>query len=446
MPASTLDEGAAARGEDGRAVLAGLSAVPGGPELLRAVAGREDAELIGGATRDLLLGRAPLELDVVVAEGAETLARELALAVSAPARASADASVVHGAHDRFETAFLTWEGGRIDITTRRAESYPAPGALPHVRPGGPEEDLARRDFTVNAIAVALAGERAGELRAAPHALEDLHAKRLRILHARSFLDDPTRLLRLARYRARLGFEIEATTAQLADDAVRERALDTVSRARVGAELRLALAEADAVAALASLERLGVLAALALPLTFDERLARSALAVLPAGGRADLLLLASLLVANDEAGAGRERRRFLDELEFTAAERDCAAAAATHARELRARLAGAGSPSAIRDAVRHASLEAIALAAALDSQEPSAPAARAARQWLEELRHVRLQITGHDLLAAGLPSGPEIGQRLGAVLDMRLDGKVGETREEQLAAALGATSGARASGR
>ncbi len=115
-----------------------------------------------------------------------------------------------------------------------------------MRPGSSEEDLERRDFTVNAIAVALGGARRGELASVAHALEDLDAGRLRVLHERSFVDDPTRLLRLARYRARLGFELEPAHRRAGRAcACRSGALMSVSRARVGAELRLALAEADA---------------------------------------------------------------------------------------------------------------------------------------------------------------------------------------------------------
>ena len=93
------------------------------------------------------------------------------------------------------------------------------------------------------------------------------------------------------------------------------------------------------------------------------------------------------------------------------------------------------PSELREAVHAATLEAIALAAALGEAQPSSEAGAAARQWLEKLRHVRLTITGDDLLAAGIPAGPEIGHRLGAVLSMRLDGELDDTREAQLRAAL-----------
>src|SRR5436190_4913601 len=263
-------KGADATNRAGTALLERLPQLPGGRELLAAAAVREDVELVGGATRDLLLGQRPRELDVVVGSGAEELAHELADALGL---VGSYAGVRAGAHERFGTAFLVWEEGRIDVATRRAETYLGPGALPEVRPGGPEEDLQRRDFTVNAIALALAGPQRGELRAPPHALHDLAAGRLRVLHAASFIEDPTRLLRLGRYLARLGFRAETQTARLAAAALARGALATVSGARVGAELRLALAEPDPVAALTALARLGVLGAIDPRLGFDEGLAR-----------------------------------------------------------------------------------------------------------------------------------------------------------------------------
>ncbi|MCW3018251.1 MAG: Polynucleotide adenylyltransferase region, partial [Solirubrobacterales bacterium] len=244
---------AATRGGE---VLEALRALPGGPELLALGEERDDLALVGGAVRDLLLDRMPRELDVVLTRDAATFARTLAARVDS---AAAPASLT--LHDRFGTAMLEWDAARIDIAERRAESYPAPGALPQVRPGSSAEDLERRDFTVNAIAVALGGARRGELTSVAHAIEDLDAGRLRVLHERSFVDDPTRLLRLARYRARLGFELEPDTGALAARALQEGALMSVSRARVGAELRLALGEAGAPAALDSMGELGVLAAL-----------------------------------------------------------------------------------------------------------------------------------------------------------------------------------------
>jgi tRNA nucleotidyltransferase (CCA-adding enzyme) len=406
-----------------------LRGEPGGRELLEAAP--PGAFLVGGAVRDLLLDRHPRELDVVVEGDAQALAQHLG---------------AHVEHPRFGTALVQLEDARIDIATARRERYPAPGALPEVEPATLAEDLLRRDFTVNALALALDGARPGELRAAPHALEDLRAGRLRVLHERSFLDDPTRLWRLARYRARLGFALEERTAQLAAAAVAEGASQTVSGARIGAELRLALAEPDPLAVLAELERLGLLAALHPRLRFEEPFARRALGLLGAAdpraggaeaGRPDLLLLAALalpLALRADGGAGghpkSEVAALFDRLEFPASERDRAASAALAVPRLVEELPRADRPSELRALALPVPPEGVALAGAV-----SGPAALAARRWLEEVRHVRLAITGEDLLAAGVPQGPEIGRRLEAALCAKLDGELADGREAELAAAL-----------
>ncbi|MDE3069470.1 MAG: tRNA nucleotidyltransferase, partial [Acidobacteriota bacterium] len=167
-----------------------LRAEPGGPALLEAAI--EGVPLVGGAVRDLMLEVSPRELDVVV-EGE----------IGPLLAALGGRQVVH---ERFETASVELGRARLDVARARRERYPQAGALPEVEPASLGEDLARRDFTVNAIALRLSGDRRGALSHAPGALEDLQARRLRVLHQASFLDDPTRLWRLGRYAARLGFE------------------------------------------------------------------------------------------------------------------------------------------------------------------------------------------------------------------------------------------------
>jgi tRNA nucleotidyltransferase (CCA-adding enzyme) len=423
----------------GKTVLERLPALPGGSELLDLSAGRDDVELVGGAARDLLLGGTPRELDVVVAGDAASFARDLASTLGVLAGEDPQERSGVALHERFGTALVWWEGGRIDIACRRGESYSAPGALPDVRAGTPEEDLRRRDFTVNAIAVPLGGPCRGELRAVPCALEDLSSARLRVLHDRSFLDDPTRLLRLARYCARLQFQPDEHTAKLAARALAAGALKTVSGARIGAELRLALGESDPVATLAALQELGVLSAVHPLLCLRESLARRALAILPADGRADLLLVATLLLAIADVPAGDPERvipGLLDDLEFPASDRDRTTRTALLAPALAVKMRDVNAPSELREAAHGATLEAVALAAcALEQEHVHSEAVAIAEQWLKELRNVRLRITGDDLLAAGLSTGPEIGERLKAVLDMRLDGELDDTREAQLLAAL-----------
>lgn len=451
----------AGRGEQ---VLEALASTPGGPQLLALSERCEDVALVGGSVRDLLLHRTPRELDVVLAHHPAAFAQELAQALGARLTT----------HERFGTALLQWEGGRIDLARQRAETYPAPGALPEVRPGTVEEDLARRDFTVNAIAVAIGGERPGTLRVVEHAGEDLAAGRLRVLHERSFIDDPTRLWRLARYQARLGFQPEQHTAELAAAAVAGGALATVSPARIGAELRLALGEsisdddaspkekADAPASLLAADALGLLRALHPALHLHASLAHAALDLLAAAAgasifdddaspkverkgarplRPDLLVLAALLAPALAEDAGeRELYELLNELEFTAADRDTALHAALSAPAAAARLAGAHTPSQIYEAAAHMSPEGVALAGAWGEVYDGRPkAAEAAREWLTRLYGVTLLITGEDLLAAGIPQGPEIRRRLDAALLRKLDGELpGDGREAELSAALGAT--------
>jgi tRNA nucleotidyltransferase (CCA-adding enzyme) len=418
-----------------------LRELPGGLQLLALAAERDDVQLIGGAVRDLLLDpeATPRELDVVVDDDAAGAAGRLAAKLSLGRDdTSPDVPAPH-VHDRFGTATVEWSGGRIDVASRRSESYSHPGALPEVRPGTAEEDLGRRDFTVNTIAVALGGPRRGELSAVTGALEDLQAGRLRVLHEQSFRDDPTRLLRLARYRARLGFEPDVDTARLIGEAIGAGALDTVSPARIGAELRLAFAEPDPVAALESLAQLGVLSALHQSLALDAPVARGALEALPVsdGAWPDVLLLAALLLpahTYDTSDYETRLRVLLDGYEFPAAERERAVHSAVLAPRIVQRLQRAQTPSQIYEVAHGEPLEALALSAALADADGSSAAADAARRWLSELRHVELEIDGGDLLAAGMAAGPAVGRRLRHTLQRKLDGELSD-RDAELQAAL-----------
>jgi tRNA nucleotidyltransferase (CCA-adding enzyme) len=419
----------------GAAVIAALATRPGGAELLELGREHHDLALVGGAVRDLLRGASPRELDVVVAGGSAELAAELAAMLPGNDARMPEVTV----HERFGTASVGWIHGRIDIAERRAESYPRPGALPLVRPGSAAEDLARRDFTINAIAVALGGPRVGELEAVAHALEDLGAGRLRILHAGSFLDDPIRLLRLARYRARLRFELEPETARLARGALADGALGTVSGARIGTELWLATEEFPPGAPFASLGELGVLRSLGLPAPFDEQLLHDAYALKPLDAVADIVEMAVLFhPAAAPTEADRQRAdELMRDLEFFAETRERVLAAAFDAPALVAGIARAERPSQLRALLAGRPVEAVVLAAALAGRRSREAQARA-ESWLAELREVRLEIGGADLLAAGLPEGPEIGRRLKRALDLKLDGELdGAGREAELNAALAA---------
>ena len=387
-----------------------VRALPAGEPLMRRLEGEPGAFLVGGAVRDLLLGGEPTDLDLVVERD------------PAPILARLDGEVV--IHDRFGTSTATVDGRSYDVARARRETYPRPGALPEVGPGSLEEDLRRRDFTVNAIAAALGGVAAGELRAFPGALDDLAGRRLRVLHDRSFVDDPTRLLRLARYHARLGFAVEPRTRALAREAVEQGAIGTLTGPRVGNEVRLLARERDPVAALLALRELELDRAIESRFGLeDEALARRALALLPSDGRRDLLALA---MASQRLPA-EELRRLLDWLGFQGGERAVIVAAATRGVGLADKLERTERPSEVAVAAFGAPSELVALAGALGPVD-------AARSWLDRLRHVELEIDGRDVLAAGVPLGPAVGRGLRAALLAKLDGRT-RSREDELAVAL-----------
>ncbi len=218
-PKATIDAGAAGeliRGEDALTALGRR-------------AGDTPLYLVGGSVRDSLLGGHPLDLDIAVDGPVARIASDL----------DPDATL----HERFDTAAVSFRGRRLDLARTRSEKYRRPGALPEVEPADIESDLSRRDFTINAMAVDLADP--GTLIDPHGGAEDLGRGVIRVLHARSFVDDPTRALRAARYAARLGFDIDHRTADL----LREVDLTTVSPERLRSELALISDEPGALEAL-----------------------------------------------------------------------------------------------------------------------------------------------------------------------------------------------------
>jgi tRNA nucleotidyltransferase (CCA-adding enzyme) len=410
-----------------KVLLTRFSELPAAQPLLGRLGDAGGVYLVGGAVRDLLLGHEPLDLDLVIDGELESVAALL--------------GTPDKVHDRFETLTVSLGAFTYDLARSRREIHTQPGALPTVEPAGIEEDLGRRDFTVNALALGLSGPSRGRLLAAAHGGEDVEARRLRVLHDGSFIDDPTRLLRLARYAGRLGFAIEDHTRALAGAAVATGTTDTVSGPRLGTELRLLAEQGDPVDGFRVLSELGVDEAIAhgFGIRSEDRaaLARRGLALLPPDGEpADVVLAAATLDVPDGDRAG-----LLDRLAFPAARRDRIVAAATRAPELARRLGAPAQPSEIAVAVGSGPPELVALAGALGA-EAHAPGAgagapraeAAARRWLDELRHVRLEINGDDLLAAGMEPGPGVGAGLAAARAAKLDGRA-DGREAELAAAL-----------
>ncbi len=348
------------------------------PEL-EAVRGatQEQVYVVGGAVRDLLLGRSRADLDLVVIGEAGVLAERLGRAVIE--------------HPRFGTAKLELDGHELDIATARTETYPYPGALPVVDPATTiEEDLGRRDFTVNAMAVPLEGPRLIDPNGGR---EDLERALLRVLHERSFVDDPTRAIRAARYGARFRFALEPKTEKL----LRKADLTTVSADRRRAEL----------------ERLAA-----------EETAREGFELLAEWGLIDLRPDGlKLLEAVDEL------LRSPHWAELVPRERALVAAALgpPGAEEVLASMWKPRPGEGVETAERRDPVELI-LARAMGADWLD--------RYLTRWRKVELEIDGDDLIAAGVAQGPAIGRGLQAARLQKLEGEI-DGRDEELAIALAA---------
>ena len=220
-------------------------------ELLKEVAAEKGVRpyLVGGPVRDLLLGRQSIDVDVTLEEGSSTLARALAKRVEGRVRS----------YPQFLTYKITAPDlPEIDIATARTEKYRTPGSLPTVSEGKLNDDLLRRDFSINAIAYDLLD---GSVHDPANGQRDLRESLIRILHDQSFIDDPTRVFRAVRLAARLGFAIEPHSASLMRDAISSGALGTISKERLWRELFLAMDEENAPAVLEALNQSGALSVL-----------------------------------------------------------------------------------------------------------------------------------------------------------------------------------------
>lgn len=204
--------------------------------LSRKIAAKNNARayLVGGCVRDLLLNEKNLDLDIVVEGSGIQFAEELAGAFNA--------RLIR--HKRFGTATLILPGShlKVDIATARKEYYPHPAHLPVVEPGGLREDLYRRDFTINAMAIGISGGQSGRLIDFFGGKEDLANKKVRVLHDLSFIDDPTRILRGIRFEQRLGFRFESGTLELLKQSAGMGMLEKVEPQRMRDELILCLKE------------------------------------------------------------------------------------------------------------------------------------------------------------------------------------------------------------
>lgn len=387
------------------------------------------AYFVGGVVRDMLLKQPSSDWDIVV----EGDAIELAKVIAAQNKAKVTA------YEQFGTATLTFVDGLVmDFATARSESYPQPGALPVVKAGSIKEDLFRRDFTVNALAVILNPQNFGELQDFYGGLIDLKKRKVHVLHDKSFLDDPTRILRAVRFESRLGFQIGQETLRLLKTALKDHAPATVKPPRYFSEFRKFFAEKYPSVGLKRLAALGC---------FDFIQPRFVLPVKTLGKVektirglkmkvffkryhwSTVYLLAFFSQSNPE-----QIIQFSKQFHFTSKELASLqglADAGDIMRKLRVSSLKASDVYEILDPV---DLEIIYFIRALTSVNI---VASRIDKFLQKWRLVNLKISGEDLKRLGLKPGREMGALLHTLLLKKIDGKIkGHQDEIALAKRLG----------
>ena len=367
--------------------------------------------LVGGSVRDMLVGSRPGDIDLV-GDGAD-----------APF-ASALAGALGGdvlARSQFETFKLRIGEVDVDLAAARRESYARPGALPTVTPGSIDEDLGRRDFSINAMAISLGDENWGDLLDPHGGRRDLDRGLVRVLRAGSFADDPTRILRAVRYAHRLDFRIEQDTERQLEMDVGH--LSAVTGERIRHELERIFKEPRAVDILVGAQELGVLEAihpaLAIVPGLPEVMAASPTdPELPREKR--LLALLAYAVPSEVLGSLVERLSM--DRDWASVVRDVGVV-----RDAFDQLGAEGlRPSKVHALLKDldpASVEGCALATS------DALVGERLELYLRELRHVKPVLNGDDLLGMGVPEGPEVGRLLDKILEARLEGLL-STRDDE----------------
>ncbi len=383
------------------------------------------AYAVGGCVRDLYMERASFDLDFVIEGSAIDLAQALELAY--PGRFELIAK-----HDRFKTATIIFKADRnreVDLSTARTEFYEFPAALPTVEASRLEHDLFRRDFTINALALALNDELNGFVIDFFNGVNDIESKLIRVLHPFSFIEDPTRIIRAVRFASRLGFTIEEKTRQQAQRAIAMGVFDSLGGFRLKEELRILFESNKRLSALEILNDLGSgLRYLAPNLAFDDKVrahirrAERMLVRIPLD-RQWIIYLALLLAPLGEA----DREVVMDRLVLSNDERDWIREGFQLLRELSVNNCKWLLRSDIFSLLHGRSDQSLSIAACLAS--PGSPTRRWIKLYLEELKSVRTSVSGNDLISLGFPKGPLIKEALNKVHVARLDGLVKTPAEE-----------------
>lgn len=389
--------------------------------------------VVGGVVRDLLLGHVTLDLDLAVEGDGIAFARAVA------DRYRTGLAVF----ERFATARLVFPDGlKMDIATTRRESYAEPALLPTVQPASIEEDLYRRDFTINAIAMQLNPGQFGRLLDVYGGQRDLRGRRIRVLHAGSFQDDPTRIFRAIRFEQRFRFRLERGTLRLLAQAASTNLIQQLSGPRLQNEILLLLAEHDPVRAIARLAQLKLFLFLHRRLRYTTNVKRVVAAVPKAlawWGRRfpdvvidrPIVYLMALSSESSQAVIAAMIRR----LACSREQATKVSAGGKRVDRVLKRLTDTGTlrPSQVYRLLADLPDEALVLLLAKQIRRQQGARLSLLRRYVvayEKNRVIRTALQGRDLLAMGLKPGPQYGTILGKLLDARIDGVITSEAEER----------------
>ena len=385
------------------------------------------AYLVGGLVRDLLLGRKNLDMDITVEGDGMTFARHLA------DRHGAGLKVF----DRFATALLVFpDGFKLDVATARRESYARPTALPTVKPSSIKDDLYRRDFTINALAIRLNASHFGELVDLYGGQRDLERKLIRVLHDRSFVDDPTRVFRAIRFEQRFGFHIEKHTLTLLKAATASDLVRRLSGPRLRNEFMRVVSEQTPTRAIRRMAEFDLLRFLHADLALTSHLA---------GLLVDLgKSLAWWTTRFPRRPLDRALVCFmglLDGLSASATDAVAKRLALPGEQANKLRLAKKHLAPALRSLARHQSPKPSETYRALANlpdeglvlliaKARSKGIARLVSTYLTTQQHVTPSLNGTDLKALGLKPGPIYKKILDRLLEARLNGEAKTKADER----------------
>jgi tRNA nucleotidyltransferase (CCA-adding enzyme) len=370
--------------------------------------------VVGGFVRDLVLGRRSRDIDIMIEGDALEVAGSLSEILDS----------IPTVHKRFGTATFKVGDYRMDLATCRSESYQRPGALPAVAPGDIKQDLFRRDFTVNAIALCIAPGEFGRMVDLYGGQRDIERRLVRVLHNKSFQDDATRIMRAVRYEQRLDFQIESKTLALLQGNL--DMLDTISGDRLRHEVLLWLAEPQPGKILRRAAELGILSQLHPALVWNTHLDSAFEQVPKLAGAvpAEKLYLALLFCTLH----GRQPTELLERLNIRGGETKAVLLQAIGLRDCLNGLDNpVAAPSEIYLKLKDYPVAAIAANALLTT---SRPLHTNLFFYLEKLRFIKARLNGRDLEKMGVPRGSKVGAILDKLLAARLDGGVKTKADEE----------------